>query len=263
MRTKLIILFILVSPVFIRGQLYESSINVKDGLSSSYIRFITSDSTGLLWIGTDNGLDRFDGKTIVNYANRFKIPLKGAVQHLINVSNAESIIATEQGAFKYNIAENSIQPINFNQPGINVRSICKGQHNQYFFGTDKGVYVLNSDSENAHKIRLNNRDRISEISVMEIISDSDAKIWIATLDGLYSYEQNSKRVTHYQISDAYLSNNLHSLLLYMIIRMMTYPNNTVNQANFVSKKFNNNLYNPLIFIIFTSQTQYKYSYEYH
>lgn len=214
MKTKLIVLFILVSPAFIRGQLSESSINVKDGLSSSYIRFITSDSTGLLWIGTDNGLDRFDGKTIVNYANRFKIPLKGAVQHLINVSNTESIIATEQGAFKYNIAENSIQPINFNQPGINVRSICKGQHNQYFFGTDKGVYVLNGDSENAHKIRLNNRDRISEISVMEIISDSDAKIWIATLDGLYSYEQNSKRVTHYQISDAYLSNNLHSLLLY-------------------------------------------------
>ena len=49
----------------------------------------------------------------------------------------------------------------------------------------------------------------------------------------------------------------------MIIRMMTYPKNTVNQANFVSKKFNNNLYNSLIFIIFTSQTQYKYSYEYH
>jgi len=45
--------------------------------------------------------------------------------------------------------------------------------------------------------------------------------------------------------------------------MMTYPNNTVNQANFVSKKFDNNLYNPLIFIIFTSKTQYKYCYEYH
>lgn len=49
---------------------------------------------------------------------------------------------------------------------------------------------------------------------MEIISVPDAIIWIATSDGLYSYEQNSKRVTHYQISDTYLSNNLHSLLLY-------------------------------------------------
>lgn len=49
----------------------------------------------------------------------------------------------------------------------------------------------------------------------------------------------------------------------MIIRMMTYLKNTVNQANFVIKKFKNNLYNPLIFIIFTSLNQYKSSYEYH
>jgi hypothetical protein len=38
----------------------------------------------------------------------------------------------------------------------------------------------------------------------------------------------------------------------MIIRMMTYLENTVNQANFVSKKFNKYLFNSLIFIIFTS-----------
>ena len=45
--------------------------------------------------------------------------------------------------------------------------------------------------------------------------------------------------------------------------MMIYRKFIVNQAIFVSKKFNDNLYNLLIFTIFTSYNQYKSSYEYH
>lgn len=45
--------------------------------------------------------------------------------------------------------------------------------------------------------------------------------------------------------------------------MMTYRKDKLNQANFGNIKFNNNLYNSLIFIRFTSTNQYKSSYEYH
>ena len=38
---------------------------VKDGLPSSNIYSITQDSTGFIWLGTDNGLCRFDGYEFV------------------------------------------------------------------------------------------------------------------------------------------------------------------------------------------------------
>jgi hypothetical protein len=40
---------------------------VKDGLPGAYIFTIFQDSRGFLWIGTANGISRFDGKNFVNY----------------------------------------------------------------------------------------------------------------------------------------------------------------------------------------------------
>src|SRR6266498_1946236 len=39
----------------------------KDGLSSSYVFSTYQDKLGYLWIGTPNGLNRFDGKDFINY----------------------------------------------------------------------------------------------------------------------------------------------------------------------------------------------------
>ena len=36
-------------------------ITVDNGLSQSWVRCITQDKTGFLWVGTDNGLNRYDG----------------------------------------------------------------------------------------------------------------------------------------------------------------------------------------------------------
>jgi len=40
---------------------------INDGLPDGYILKIFQDSNGFLWLGTSNGLSRFDGKEFVNY----------------------------------------------------------------------------------------------------------------------------------------------------------------------------------------------------
>ncbi len=46
------------------------SLTTSDGLSDNYVRCTLVDSRGLLWIGTDTGLDRYDGYE-VKPMNRF------------------------------------------------------------------------------------------------------------------------------------------------------------------------------------------------
>ena len=68
--------------------------DAQSGPSSNYIRTIYKDTKGLLWIGTDNGLDSYDGLQFINYGKRFNIPLNGTVQSIIEIKDGTFIIGT-------------------------------------------------------------------------------------------------------------------------------------------------------------------------
>lgn len=212
MKSQLFIVLIFLGSFILNSQSISRTLNVNEGLSSSFVRYITSDDNGLIWIGTDNGLDRYDGNKVVNYANRFNIPLKGAVQQIVRISEDEFLVATEQGAFKYSISKNTIIPIDFQKPGINVRTICKGIKNKFYFGTDKGLYEMDKDTTIVHKINLNNRIVNTETIVTQVKTDKNGHLWIASLGGLYIFNPESRSVKHFPVGNSYFSNNLHCIL---------------------------------------------------
>lgn len=45
-----------------------------DGLPHQHVTSVVQDSTGMIWIGTRNGLARFDGYSLTNYSHRFGQP---------------------------------------------------------------------------------------------------------------------------------------------------------------------------------------------
>lgn len=50
-------------------ELNVERINIKNGLSSSNITAIVQDTSGFMWLGTYNGLNRYDGKSFKVYQN--------------------------------------------------------------------------------------------------------------------------------------------------------------------------------------------------
>ena len=49
--------------------LYFEKINVQNGLSHNKVNCILQDKRGFTWLGTDDGLNRYDGKNFVHFRN--------------------------------------------------------------------------------------------------------------------------------------------------------------------------------------------------
>ena len=49
------------------SQLYVDNLSLEDGLSNNYVTAISQDKHGFLWVGTESGLNRFDGDNFVLY----------------------------------------------------------------------------------------------------------------------------------------------------------------------------------------------------
>jgi len=129
--------------------------SVKDGLSSSVVNSICQDSYGFLWIGTENGLNRFDGYNFKVYKH--------------NPSDSTSI------------------------PGDNISSIIEDHDgNIWIAGFDA---VAKFDRSTNKFISYSIEKYYSEpTNVTSIMEDSQNRIWIATnIFGIQLIDEHNKR----------------------------------------------------------------------
>ena len=59
---------------------FRGAFNIESGLPSNHIYSVIESSDGFLWIGTDNGISRFDGKRFVNYSTKNGLPSNDVIQ---------------------------------------------------------------------------------------------------------------------------------------------------------------------------------------
>lgn len=83
-------------------RLYSSA----DGLPSNQLSCLTQDSYGYLWVGTLQGISRFNGTTFQNFNNeQSNFPAK-CCTHLLQVNDSILFIGTSSGIVVYNLKIN-------------------------------------------------------------------------------------------------------------------------------------------------------------
>ena len=73
--------------------------STKDGLSSNSVRALLQDRKGLIWIGTSDGLDSFDGREVIHHA----IPGENSiyVQALLEDASGTLWVGTDDAVYRY------------------------------------------------------------------------------------------------------------------------------------------------------------------
>jgi len=194
----LIILFIFFS-LYLHSQsplINFDHISIDDGLSQSTVLAIIQDSEGLMWFGTHDGLNRFDGYNFVifkNNANDNKSISNNIIYSLFESKNKTLWIGTNGGGLckydketerftNYKLDTNNINSINCDV----IRVIFEDKYGNLWIGTNSGGlnkfdskneifthYVYSSDNENS----------IPSNRVNSIIEDYEGKLWLGTEKG--------------------------------------------------------------------------------
>ncbi len=113
MRISILVGIILFSFQVARPQVYQpvEKYSESDGLSHSWITCLHQDRNGFLWIGTLNGLNRFDGRTFTQYGANFLDSTSlanHAIQKITEDRNGNLWIASSLGISKLSIATNNL-----------------------------------------------------------------------------------------------------------------------------------------------------------
>jgi len=136
------------SPIILQSQ----SFGVPEGLSQSTVTSIVTDNEGYIWIGTLNGLNRFDGKEFKHYyADEGASGLPSSfIRSLLITEDGELLIGTDKGLVIYDKYDESLKSINIKNEYLNgeIWSLSNNDlTKEILVGTNKGILSLNLNNQ--------------------------------------------------------------------------------------------------------------------
>ena len=181
------------------------NLSIGDGLPNNTVSAITQDRFGYLWLGTLNGLVRYDGYNIKTYT-----PVKDDslsidnrwINKIFEDQTGSLWIGTTTGLNLFNCkTENFTRYLN----SISVMDICDDGIGNLWVAANKGLYQFNRENNTFRQINFNDSAYTDESSyangkanklvdlssanITSIAADSlSGNLFLGTSSGLYSYD---------------------------------------------------------------------------
>ena len=149
------------------GNINFQNITIDNGLSQSLAEYIYQDSLGYIWIGTNDGLNRYNG-------NEFKV--------YKNIKNDENTISNNM-----------------------ISSLVEDRKKNLWIGTDGGLNKMDLKTGNITRYLVSEEDKLHSNTVVdELLIDSKGRLWVCTINGLNLYD--SENDTFIKVATDYLEN---------------------------------------------------------
>ncbi len=174
-----------------------SRLSVDNGLSNNQVNTIFKDSNGFVWIGTLDGIDRYDGVEIRSYANKLSESVEN-VQAIQEDLRKNLWVGTTTGLFRYNKKLDGFERFHLNTKNINVLAVAILPDSNLLVGADQGLYWVDTKSAQSKKIQLQPLSANKDMGITGLLTTGDGNGWITTSSGLvrYSFRDNKTEWYH-------------------------------------------------------------------
>ena len=149
---------------------YFKNLSIRNGLSENTVNAILQDRKGFMWLGTKDGLNRYDGLSFRKFKH--------------DAANPRSI-------------GNSF-----------ITSLYEDFNGNIWVGTDAGVYIYYPEKEAFEEFDCQSLEKTRiERSVSMIAGDKQGRVWIAVeAQGMFCYDARQKLLRNYPLSE--ISSNI-------------------------------------------------------
>ena len=189
-------------------------LTVEDGLAHNSGLYLVQDREGFLWIGTQNGLSRYDGYNFKNYIHQpgDTTSLSGSYINSLYLDHSGALwVGTNQGGLnRFNRIDDSFtsyqykpdDPFSIGEGA--VYSINEDKYNNLWVGINpSGLYLLDRKTEKFYHYENNANDPLSIQGkrVYYIFKDGEDHLWIGTDKGLNKmiYIEDSTSVNEFRL----------------------------------------------------------------
>lgn len=187
-------------------QLSVQSLGIENGLSNNSVRVVFQDHSGYIWVGTHDGLNRYDGYDFEVFRNR--INDSTSIPHNFVYAIAEDkvgklYVGTGQGVSLYNPASRKFSPVFVNRNGKSakiensVNIIQADKQGAIYIGSNgAGLLIKKADEKVCKQVLLNvGSVRSTVYNVAAISIDNNGEIWVFVSDfGLFKYNSHTQQL---------------------------------------------------------------------
>ena len=178
-----------------------NNINIEQGISQSTIEAIFQDSEGYIWLGTNDGLNRYNGYEfkIYNYEEYQNSISHNGITDITEDKYGNIWVNTVSGVNKINKKTEKISnytEINGKIKEDSTTEIIVTKDNNILVGTYEGLNIYNA-KEDRFDVILEEKDGILSSCIYSIDEDINGNIWIGTELGLNKLSKDFKVLETY------------------------------------------------------------------
>ena len=189
---SILILIVHINNVYSQKHLRFDNLSSNNQISNRVVQTITQDDNGFMWIGTANGLNRYDGYEFKVYNKSFLT--NSCINHILQTSTGKLLVATNSGLNLYDESNDKFIPVSVDDDNsvrlekLRIRTIFESNNRDIYLGTHSGLIVLDSDLKMKKQLLfVSDNGRSNQNIVRAITQDKWGVLWIGTYNGLYKY----------------------------------------------------------------------------
>lgn len=170
-----------------------NNLSTINGLSQGSVIAIHQDSFGQIWLGTRDGLNKYDGSSFKIYRNHPSDSLSISNNDILSIeedSNGNIWVGTYNGLNMYSPEKDSFQRFSQSNSSKSLSNntiwCIKEIKNEIWIGTSKGLSIYNKETKefSSYFHEKANSNSLSGDYVLTILESKNGTIWIGTSKGL-------------------------------------------------------------------------------